>query len=196
MAFTTELPAEYRTLSRRDYEKRKENLLAESIFKKIPCKNNDGAFVDYFVYANTNKTAQNLRYTIEDNIIVIYDKDPKRYILENSSKIENLIYKEYNNSLFINKDSYLKIAESLKSNISQLKFSDIILEFLPNESIQYTLSFTGKKLLMIDQFLEPESKGLENNQIIFSFFISRKLIASNVVEASDFVKKFQEYISL
>lgn len=193
--YPAELPAEYRTLSRRDYEKRKENLLAESIFKKIPCKKDD-AIVDYFIYTNTNKTVHNLRYVIDDNVIIIFDKDPKRYILENSTKIENLIFKEYSTSSFVNKEDYLKIAETLKNNLSQLKFSDIILEFLSNGSVQFTLSFKGKRLLMIDQFLEPESKGLENNQIIFSFFINRKLIASNVVEASDFVKKFQEYITL
>ena len=57
--------------------------------------------------------------------------------------------------------------------------------------IKITLLFDGGKLLMVSK-LRNDFPGF-NDMLIFSFFINRKLIASNYMEVESFVTKFNDY---
>lgn len=187
MAHTLDLPAKY-TMSRRDHEKRKENIMSELTLIEN-CKYSINSNYAYTKSLNSDYTST------PGYVFVMWEKESnKKFIQENIKKLDLIITREFNSQNVDN--MFLEVAKKIRNDIAQLNFSDVIIEYLNNNSIQFTLSFPDKKLLMIDKFLYPKENDLSDEQVIYSYFINRKLISSNVVEISDFVKKFQEYIAM
>ena len=79
----------------------------------------------------------------------------------------------------------------LRDNISELNFNDIHLEITKSNLIRFSTVFGDNKILII-------SKDVSDNDtdIIYSYFINRKLIASDVSDISIFTQKFNEYLCL
>ncbi|MBS7254564.1 hypothetical protein [Flavobacterium branchiicola] len=190
MVYTPDIPAEYRTFSRRDY-KRIEELQSQGVIVNYSNCIGDSEFFEH-----TNSFKQNNGVLHEGNIFVIFDKNSEKKIYFENLKVIELKIQEEIELSNINKEVYASTLSKIQNDLAHLTFNDIAVEFINNESIHFALNFDGEKLLMIDKFVDPALHGLSENQIFYSFFINRNLISSNVVEISDFVKKFQSYITL
>lgn len=68
---------------------------------------------------------------------------------------------------------------------------NIIKEFNPidyhEEKRKITLVFNENKILMLNDF---------DDKIMYSFFVDRKLIASDVLNENEFIVKFKKYLEL
>lgn len=191
MAFiATEIPAEYRTFSRRDF-KRIDDLRSDEVIINYSNFIGDNESIEH-----TNSFKQDNGFVHEGNVFFIFGKNSERKIYSENLKKIQLKFEDEVKLAKANKEIFVHSLDLLKNDIAHLSFSDIAVELVENESIHFTLSFDSDKLLMIDKFINPLVHGLNENQIFYSFFINRNLISSNVVEISDFVKKFQTYITL
>lgn len=96
--------------------------------------------------------------------------------------------------------SISKISENIFSSVSRrlykLPFEKCAVEISSDESMKFTLSFSNDRLLMITKSNNFEDMGMARDQVIYSFFINRKLIASDVTNLETFTKNFKGYISL
>lgn len=182
--------AVHRTLSLRDHKRSRENLIQYKPFTGIEILSfsSEDDF-SHIIYSKLNKS-----FSRKGKLYIFHGVDNIKIVeSENFKKLNSKIHIEYD-SLTEKKSEFLEVAQSMSEELSQLNFSDVIIEFVNNEFIQFTFIFKDRKILIIDKFLSPKSKGLSNCQVFFSFFIERKLISSNVVEFSDFINKFQAYI--
>ena len=177
---TQDIPAEYRTLSRRDHLRKFDHLKSTEGITKILNYSNFSGENESIEHTNSFKQDNHFSFLHEGNVLVIFgENSEKRFYIEN-----------------IKKEIFADSLNKLKNDLAHLSFEDIAIEFVRSESIHFTLSFNDNKLLMIDKFVNPAVHDLGENQVFYSFFINRNLISSNVVEISDFVKKFQSYITL
>ena len=115
------------------------------------------------------------------------------YFNENKNKLNNL-YQNIISKNGFSKDKIETIEKNyilLSDNISELNFNDIHLEITKSDLIKFTTVFDDNKILII-------SKDLSDNDtdIIYSYFINRQLIASDVTEIKHFTEKFKEYLYL
>lgn len=115
------------------------------------------------------------------------------YFNENKNKLNNL-YQNIISKKGFSKDKIETIEKNyilLSDNISELNFNDIHLEITKSNLIKFTTVFDDNKILII-------SKDVSDNDtdIIYSYFINRKLIASDVSDISIFTQKFKEYLCL
>lgn len=112
------------------------------------------------------------------------------YFGENKNKILSI----FNEIKFKNKFDLGQIEKHfnvLTDNISELKFNDIYLEITKSNLIKFTTLFGEDKILVISKDFT-----IDNNDVIYSYFINSQMIATDVFEISSFFKKFKEYISL
>ena len=79
----------------------------------------------------------------------------------------------------------------LCDNISEINFSDVHLEVTKANLIKITVLIDNNKILIISKDVLKT-----DTDIIYSYFINRKLIASNVSDISIFTQKFKEYLCL
>ena len=79
----------------------------------------------------------------------------------------------------------------ISDNISELEFQDIHLEITKSNIIKFTTVFDNNKILIISKDVSDT-----DTDIIYSYFINRQLIASDVADISIFTKKFKEYLCL
>ena len=111
----------------------------------------------------------------------------------------NILKKEFDKE-FRNNHHYFKLEKNIlqesfnkaASIISELPFKYASVEFTTNKAIKFSLVFDEGKLLMITKFIEDEL----NESILYSLFVNRKLIASNVSEISSFAEGFKEFLSM
>src|SRR5690606_4099461 len=94
----------------------------------------------------------------------------------------------------------IEISEHIFSFVSKklykLPFEKCAVEINSDESMKFTLSFSNDKLLMITKRNNFEDFGISKDQAIYSFFINRKLISSDVANLETFTENFKGYISL
>lgn len=88
-------------------------------------------------------------------------------------------------------DSTDKIFNLLCNYISELRFNDVHLEYTKSELLKITTIFNNNKMLIVSKDIKDS-----DTNIIYSYFIDRKLIASDVAEIKEFTGKFKEYLSL
>lgn len=190
-----DIPAEYRTLSRRDHLKKFDHLKSTKGITKILNYSSFSGENESIEHTNSFKQDNHFSFLHEENVIVIYGGNTeKRFYIDNIKKIQIKIEEEIRLSN-VKKEIFEHSLNKLKIDLAHLSFDDIGVEFVREESIHFTLSFSDGKLLIIDKFVNPAVHGLGENQVFYSFFINRNIISSNVVEISDFVKKFQSYIT-
>jgi len=116
-----------------------------------------------------------------------------------SNNIEKLKL-DINNAASEKLDWYKKNESKLKSKLdttanllAELPFIKSNIELTQSENIKYTLLFPDDKLLLITQSL-GSIEDLNDDEILFSFFVNRELIMSNVTETSLLVKGFSGYL--
>lgn len=109
-------------------------------------------------------------------------------------------YKKEVNRLKNKNQKAIEVSEHIFSSVSKrlykLPFEKCAVEINSDESMKFTLSFSNDKLLMITKSNNFEDLGMTRDQVIYSFFINRKLIASDVTNLETFTKNFKGYISL
>lgn len=127
---------------------------------------------------------------------------------------ENTLTPSEVNSIGLLRGSYKREVNRLKNKANaSIEFSDFIFSYvskrlyrLPfqnsaveinsDESMKFTLTFPNERLLMITKGNDYENLGIAKDQVIYSFFINRKLIASDVANLEVFIKNFKAYLSL
>jgi len=88
------------------------------------------------------------------------------------------------------------IFSHVSRKLYKLPFQNCAVEVNSSDTMKFTLSFANDKLLMLTKHINPEKIGLAKDQIMYSFFINRKLIASDVANLEVFTKNFKGYISI
>ena len=111
------------------------------------------------------------------------------YFNENKLKINNL-YKELKAKK--NTTELVDNCFNLISNsISELNFYDIHLEITKANLIKITTLYDDNKILIMSKEVSES-----DTDIIYSYFINKQLIASDVAEIKEFTEKFKKYLSL
>lgn len=149
---------------------------------------------NFSVYYQTNFEKDNIEEltylnAVEEILPSYYTKNKEQ--LNHLYALESKKYSNYIDG--IQGDAY-KIFESLSKNLSELEFEAVNLELTSEQSIKFILLFAGKKMLMVSKNISVSE--LNEDEIIFSFFINRKLITSNVAKIEDFTRSFKGYLYL
>ena len=132
-----------------------------------------------FVYENSNDTF--IEYGDFDTEL------PPEYYENNLKKLNISFNKElsaYSHYLTTNTKNAKDIFNQIASLISYFQFKNATVELTKTNSIKFTLIFPGNKLLMISKPLSSIDN-LKEEEVIFSLFINRELIASNAVPGTD-----------
>ncbi len=159
-----------------------DNLTGEILYLNFKNKKNNQ--IQYF----TDKVKNDISQQIETIIV-----DLPIYYNENKQKL-NILYqnilskKEFST---VEVENIEKNFLLLSDNISELNFNDIHLEITKSDIIKFTAVFDINKILILSKDVSDV-----DTDIIYSYFINRQLIASDVADISLFTKKFKEYLSL
>ena len=159
-----------------------DNLTGEILYLNVKNKKNNQ--IQYF----TDKVKNDISQQIETIIV-----DLPIYYNENKQKL-NILYqnilskKEFST---VEVENIEKNFLLLSDNISELNFNDIHLEITKSDIIKFTAVFDINKILILSKDVSDV-----DTDIIYSYFINRQLIASDVADISLFTKKFKEYLSL
>jgi hypothetical protein len=124
----------------------------------------------------------------------VAEKALPHYFTKNLNKLQAA----YNNEL-IRYVEYLPIEEKkaksmfneLVNEIAELPFKDGTVEFTNGKGFKFTLSFPKNKLLMISRSIKENEIELNSKSVIFSLFINREFIASDVSH----IEKFKDGIN-
>ena len=117
----------------------------------------------------------------------------------NLNKLETSFENEYSkkmNFINISKIKVSNVFNTISKYLAELNFEHSAIEITNSNSLKFTLLFSEKKLLMITKSLNPSDINLENDDIIFSLFIDRKLIVSDVSKITAFTKGFKKYLTM
>jgi hypothetical protein len=109
-------------------------------------------------------------------------------------------YKREVNRLKNKNQKVIEISEhifySVNRKLYKLPFEKCAVEINSDESMKFTLSFSNDRILMITKSNNFEILGISRDQVVYSFFINRKLISSDVTNLETFTKNFKGYISI
>lgn len=114
------------------------------------------------------------------------------------NKINKIFYQEYEKvyqNLTLSKEIIFKIFDNILNEINKLEFIDGTVELTSSHRIKFTLLFPDNKVLMITKYLKHKEFDLNEDDIIFSLFVNKKLIASDVSKISYFISGFKKYLT-
>jgi hypothetical protein len=126
-------------------------------------------------------------------------EDVPSYFEKNLKVIKEAFSKE-----FLLKSKMLRNSANLISEVSnkifkyiaEIDFETGTVEITNSNSIKFTLLFPDNRLLLITKSIFPEKFDFNSDEVIFSFFINRKLVASDVSEIPVLTKGFKEYLAM
>lgn len=154
--------------------------------------NEEQLFLNFKV-VKTNRLKYLKKYSI--NVILSNESQIEKYKLPEYFSKNNLLINNLYNTLKANKniisEDIDRNVQLITDNISELEFKDIHLEITKSEIIKFTTVFDDNKILIISKDVSDT-----DTDIIYSYFINRQLIASDVSDISIFIQKFKEYICL
>ena len=104
------------------------------------------------------------------------------------------LYRFRHHLLLTEKEVKLKF-KNISSIISELPFEKSTVELTKSNGLKFTLLFPKNKLLLITKAL-GNVENLKDNEIVFSLFINRELIMSNVSDDTNFMEGFQRYLNM
>lgn len=117
----------------------------------------------------------------------------------NSFAILNFSYKKELKRLekqsLVAENEIEKTFSHMRKYLSQLPIEHSAVEINSDETIKITLSFSNDKLLMLTKSIRDNEEKSNGDEVMYSYFINRKLIASDVTNFQYFTKGFKEYIS-
>lgn len=154
--------------------------------------NEEQLFLNFKV-EKTNRLKYLKKYSI--NVILSNESQIEKYKLPEHYSKNNLLISNLYNTLKANKniisEDIDRNVQLISDNISELEFQDIHLEITKSDIIKFTTVFDNNKILIISKDVSDT-----DTDIIYSYFINRQLIASDVSDISIFIQKFKEYICL
>ena len=103
-------------------------------------------------------------------------------------------YEKVHENLTLSKETIFECFENVLKQVAQLEFIDAAVELTKTHNIKFTLLFPDNKVLMITKSLKPEDFDFKKDDIIFSLFVNKKLIATDVSEISCFISGFKKYL--
>jgi hypothetical protein len=121
------------------------------------------------------------------------------YFDKNLQKIRNSFSKELTIKKGLLKDSINSFKETfdrISKFIAELDFEFENVEITNQSGIKFSLLFPENKLLLISKSVYPERIDFNSDEVIFSFFINRKLIVSDVSEFPTLTKGFKKYLTM
>ena len=104
--------------------------------------------------------------------------------------------KKYSNYLITDKNNIKIIFKKTAAVIAELPFKNGTIEIIKGNGFKFHLVFPNNYLLMISKSFENVNSTLNKNEIIFSLFINRQLIASNTSELETFKEGFKKFLSM
>ncbi len=129
------------------------------------------------------------------NVTLSNESQIEKYKLPEHYTKNNLLISSLYNTLKTNKnivsEDIDRNVQLISNNISELEFKDIHLEITKTELVKFTTIFDENKILIISKRASDT-----DTDIIYSYFINRQLIASDVADISIFIQKFKEYLCL
>lgn len=129
------------------------------------------------------------------NVTLSNESQIEKYKLPEHYTKNNLLISSLYNTLKANKnivsEDIDRNVQLISNNISELEFKDIHLEITKTELVKFTTIFDENKILIISKRASDT-----DTDIIYSYFINRQLIASDVADISIFIQKFKEYLCL
>jgi hypothetical protein len=155
-------------------------LLIQNALKKEPAiekRVNDATFISNWDITNQ----ENSLSPSEVNSMSLLNGSYKKEILRLKNKVS---------------ESSGHIFSQVSRKLYKLPFQNCAVEINSDESMKFTLSFANDRLLMVTKYNKPEEMNIGKDQIMYSFFINRKLIASDVANLEVFTKNFKGYISI
>jgi len=93
-------------------------------------------------------------------------------------------------------DSVVKTFSYVSRKLYKLPIQNCAVEINSNETMKFTLLFSNDRLVMLTKKINIDGDVTSKDQIMYSFFINRKLIASDVTNLKVFTKNFKEYVSI
>src|SRR5688572_22962145 len=119
------------------------------------------------------------------------------YYLDNQKILFEKLQKELKGKKINFENAHLIIENFnlLNRYVAELPFEKCSIELTKSNSIKISLSFANNILLIISKPLEL-IKEVSKNDIIFSVFNKRELIATNVENISDFFYGFKKFLNL
>lgn len=154
--------------------------------------NEEQLFLNFKV-EKTNRLKYLKKYLI--NVILSNESQIEKYKLPEHYSKNNLLISELYNTLKANKniisEDIDRNVQLITDNISELEFKDIHLEITKTDLVKFTTIFDENKILIISKCASDT-----DTNIIYSYFINRQLIATDVADISIFIQKFKEYLCL
>lgn len=177
------------------YEKTKSKVLStyESCFKEALLLN----FTNNWNIKEKNDKLQLNEY-VDLTFGTIYGKNSlPEYFEENLNKLnlyfDNILSKK-DQSDILNTQRLQEIKDNLFQSIAEIKFVDFNIEITKRDFLKITLLIDDNKLLIISKDIDDSI--LNNKDIVYSYFINKELIASDVENIKIFTEKFADYLSM
>jgi len=121
------------------------------------------------------------------------------YFNDNLNSLRRIFYQEYEDvhqKMKLSKEFIFNAFENTSKYIAQLEFTHGTVELTSSHKIKFTLLFTDDKVLMVTKYLNPEDFDFSEEDIVFSLFVNKNLIATDVSEISYFVSGFKKYLAM
>jgi hypothetical protein len=120
------------------------------------------------------------------------------YFEENLIKLnlfyENILSNNDDDSRYLKMENIQEIKDNLYQSIAEINFIDFNIEITKSNLLKTTLLIDNDRLLIISKNIDEEF--LNDNDIVYSYFVNKELIASDVENIKIFTEKFVDYLSL
>lgn len=104
--------------------------------------------------------------------------------------------KKHSDYISVDQSLAYTIFKKTALTLSELPFCDSAVELTNQSGVKFILGFPNDKLLMVSKYFSEKGVPLEDNEIVFSLFFSRELIASNVAEIESFTEGVKEFLAM
>jgi hypothetical protein len=113
----------------------------------------------------------------------------------NNFKILKASFEKERRKSSISEDIINNLFQQLAVKIAELPFEKSAVEITSSDSIKISMAFSDNLLLILSKPFET-LEDVSENDIIFSLFKNREMIASNVSKTTDFVEGFKRFLLL
>ncbi|WP_207533627.1 hypothetical protein [Desertivirga arenae] len=145
---------------------------------------------------SVNKDRYSSNTKNEFNVNVAGVNLPAHYMTNLKTYWDDLDYglNAYGHRLTVDLELIKEVALYTAGKVALLPAEKSILEFAPDSSIKFTLSFSEGRTLMINKPTEL-ADDFDANEIVFSLFIDDELVSANTNDLDEFIVGFKEYLS-
>jgi len=146
-----------------------------------------------------NKKAIEVKLSDSSGQLGLVHEDVPSYFEKNLQVIKEAFSKEFllKSKMLMNSANLIsEVSNKIFKYIAEIDFETGTVEITNSNSIKFTLLFPDNRLLLITKSIFPEKFDFNTDEVIFSFFINRKLVASDVSEIPVLTKGFKEYLAM